>query len=526
MAVDPVTTEIIRNALTSAAEDMNATLIRSSYNWIIYEAKDCSVALLDESHRILGQSDGLPLFLGNLQICVALTEERFGREAWRPGDIWLMNDSYLAGTHLADVSVYAPIFHDGELVGFSASRAHWMDIGAKDPGAPTDSTDIYQEGLRLGPTRVVEAGVLREDIVDIIRRNTRLPAQTIGDLHAQIAVARTGERRLAGIIERFGAETVREARDEIFRQSEALDRAVVRGIPDGTYDAEGSLDDDGTSDVPYWVRLSLVVSGDEMLVDLTRSSDAARGPINCGEAQAVSAARVAFKRLVNPGHAVNGGTFRPLTVKVRPGSLLGAREPSACQFYFTPLGLLIDLFSRALAPVLPERVAAASYGDSLISAFSGFDDERGTPFVHVEPLVGGWGAWDGSDGESALINSVNGSVKDFPIEIVESRFPLRVRRYAFRDGSGGAGRWRGGDGALRELEVLADEVALSLFYERSKTPAWGLFGGGDGLPPVVEINPGGDRARRLLKVNRTPLRRGDVVRCLSGGGGGYGASEG
>jgi N-methylhydantoinase B len=524
--IDPITTEIIRNALISAAEDMNATLIRSSYNWIIYEAKDCSVALLDESHRVLGQSDGLPLFLGNLEICVSLTEERFGREVWRPGDVWMMNDSYLAGTHLADMSVYAPIFHRGELVGFSASRAHWMDIGAKDPGAPTDSTEIYQEGLRLGPTKVVDGGVVREDIVDIIRRNTRLPVQTIGDLNAQIAVARTGERRLGEIIDRFGVERLREARDQIFAQSEALDREVVRSIPDGTYEAEGCLDDDGTSDVPFWVRLSLVVSGDEMLVDLTGTSDAARGPINCGEAQAVSGARVAFKRLVNPDHAVNGGTFLPLTVKVRPGSLLAAQEPSACQFYFTPLGLLIDLFARALAPVLPDRVAAASYGDSLISAFSGFDDGRQAPFVHVEALVGGWGAWSGSDGESALINSVNGSVKDFPIEIVESRFPLRVRRYALREGSGGAGRWRGGDGTVREFEILAEEVALSTFYERSKTPAWGIFGGEDAQPPVVEINPGADGARRVLKVNRTPLRRGDVVRCMSGGGGGYGEAGG
>ncbi|MEX2645132.1 MAG: hydantoinase B/oxoprolinase family protein [Gaiellaceae bacterium] len=519
--VDPITTEIIRNAFVSAADEMNATLIRSAYNWIIFEAKDCSVALLDEQHRVLGQSSGLPIFLGNLEICVRLTEEQFGRDVWAPGDVWILNDSYLAGTHLGDVTVFAPIFYRDELAGFSASRAHWLDIGAKDPGGPTDSTEIYQEGLRLGPTKVVEARRLREDIVDLISRNTRFPYLAIGDLDAQIAVTRTGERRLAAIFDRYGVEAVRRARDQIFAQSEALDRAAVMAIPDGIYEAEGCLDNDGVSDEPYWVRLKVEVAGDEMTIDLTESSDMARGAINCGEAQTISASRVAFKRLVNPEQPVNGGTFKPLYVRVRKGSLLAAEEPAACQWYFSSLGLLIDLFAKALAPVMPDRVAAAHYGDSMICFITGLD-AGGNPFVHIDALVGGWGAWNGSDGENSLINSVNGSVKDFPIEVVESRHPLRVLRYEMREGSAGAGRWRGGLGTIREIRIECDEAWLSLWYERSKTPAWGLFGGHDGLPPVVEVNPGTPMAKRMLKVNRFPLRQGDVVLCMSGGGGGYG----
>ncbi|MDX6593178.1 MAG: N-methylhydantoinase [Gaiellales bacterium] len=517
---DPITTEIIRNAFISAADEMNATLIRSAYSWIIYEAKDCSVALLDEEKRVLGQSAGLPIFLGNLEICIQLTEDAFGADCWQPGDVWIMNDSYMTGTHLGDVTIFAPIHYDGELAGFSASRAHWYDIGAKDPGGPTDSTEIYQEGLRLGPTKVMEGRRLREDIVDILARNSRLPDLTVGDLHAQIAVARTGERRLATILDRYGVETVKAACEQIFAQSAALDRAAVVAIPNGVYAAEGCLDNDGVSDDPFWVRMTIEVAGDEMAVDLSESSDSARGAINCGEAQTVSACRVAFKRLINPDRPATGGTFAPLKVKVRPGSLLAAEEPAACQWYFTPLGLLIDLFAKALAPVMPEEVAAASHGDSMVLFITG--EQNGRQFIHNDDLVGGWGAWDGSDGESCLINSVNGALNDFPIEIVESRYPLRLRRYALRGGSSGAGKWRGGCGTIRELEILSEEAWLSLWYERSKTPAWGLFGGQSGKPPVVEVNPGTAHAKQMLKVNRLPLRRGDIVRCESGGGGGYG----
>jgi N-methylhydantoinase B len=522
-SVDPITTEIIRNAFIAAADEMNAALIRSAYTPIIYEGKDCSVALLDWDHRILGQSAGLPIFLGNLEVCVEAIEElRGGSTVWSEGDIWLVNDAYLTGTHLNDMTVVAPIFHNGKLVGFSASRAHWLDIGSKDPGQSMDSTEIYQEGLRLGPTRVVAGGRLVEDIVDLIARNSRFPYATVGDMNAQIAVARTGERRLGAILDRYSMATISAARDAIFAQSEARDRAAVLAIPDGFYAAEGCIDNDGVTDDPVWIRVRVEVSGDRMLIDLTDSGDATRGAVNCGRPQAVSACRVAFKRIVNPSDPVNGGTFRPLDVRVRPGSVLAAEEPSPCQWYFTPLGLLIDLVVEALAEAIPHQAAAASYGDSMITSISGRRDRIGQPFVHNEALVGGWGAWEGADGESAMINSVNGSIKDFPIELVESRLPVRITTYGLRPDSGGAGRWRGGLGVVREFIAESDDVWLSTWYERSKTPAWGLFGGQAGEESYVVINPGTPAERRVLKTNRLQLKKGDIVRCFSGGGGGYG----
>ncbi|HUY72136.1 MAG TPA: hydantoinase B/oxoprolinase family protein [Gaiellaceae bacterium] len=521
-AVDPITTEVIRNALNSAADEMNATLIRSAYTWIIYELKDCSVALLDADHRVLGQSAGLPIFLGNLEVCTRVTEEMYGREAWQPGDVWIMNDSYLAGTHLNDITVYGPIFHDGEIVGFAASRAHWLDVGAKDAGAPMDSTEIYQEGLRLGPTKVVEGGRERRDIVDLLGRNSRFSYPAIGDLNAQIACARTGERRLAAIIERFGTETVAAARDEIFAQTERLERIAIGEIPDGVYEAEGALDNDGLTDTPVAVRVMIEIRGGDMTIDLRATDDAAAGPVNCGEAQAISACRVAYKLLVAPDLPTNGGSFAPLSVEVRRGSVVGAQEPSPCAWYFSPLGLLIDLVVKALSPVLPQKAAAASYGDSMIVTCAGLDQRTGEGFFHIEPTVGGWGAWEGSDGESGLINSVNAGMKDFPIEILETRIPLHVRRYGFRADSGGSGKWRGGNGVVREFEIECDQAFVSLWWERSKTPAWGLFGGEAATPPDLVINPGRDDERHILKATRLVLKRGDVIRGMSGGGGGFG----
>lgn len=518
---DPVTVEIIRNSLNSAADDMNATLMRSAYTPIIYEGGDCVVALLDDEHQVLGQSAGLPIFLGNLEICTQATEERFGPDIWQPGDVWILNDSYLAGTHLNDVTIFGPVFVAGELVGFTATRAHWIDVGSKDPGGSMDSVTIFQEGLRLGPQRLVTGGTDEASLIDTIGRNVRLPYPTIGDMNAMIATIKLGQHRLAELVDRWGVQTLRAARDEIFAQTELREREAVRSIPDGVYSATGELDNDGIDPAPVRVAVSVTVTGDEMDIDVTESGDQTTGPINCGAAQTVSACRVGYKLLINPDAPSNGGQFRPLRIHSREGSVLGATSPAACQWYFTPLGLLIDLIAQALAPVIPERVAAASHGDSMIVLLAGTDPRTNSEYVNLEATLGGWGGWSGNDGQSALINNVNGSLQDLPIEILETRFPFRITDYRIRSDSGGAGQWRGGNGVIREYVALHD-CTLSLWFERSRTPAWGLFGGQDAIPPDVVINPGSAGEQRMLKCNGLGLAAGDVVRCMTGGGGGYG----
>lgn len=521
---DKVTTEIIRCALVQAAEDMNTTLIRSSYTPVIYEAKDCAVALLDAEHNVLGQSSGLPIFLGNLEVCTRETERRYGRDVWRDGDVWVLNDSYIGGTHLNDVTVYGPIFVDGRLAGFAASRAHWLDMGSKDPGGSMDSTSIYQEGLRLGPVRLYAGDEPCHDLHEVIANNVRFPHATLGDMRAQVACVRTGQRRLTEIVSRWGLSSVLAAREEIFAQTERLERAAVAAVPDGAYYASGYLDNDGIDlDRPLPVHVRITVTGDELDVDLTDCADQTTGPVNCGAAQAVAAVRVAFKALFSADVPLNGGSFRPLSVRTRPGSMLAAQSPAACQYYYSHLGLVIDLVVKALADVLPDRAAAASYGDSLIVQFTGVDPRTGRLFVSQEATVGGWGAWEGGDGETCLINSVNGALRDMPIEVLETLFPLRVHRYAVREGSGGDGQWRGGDGVVREYEFTA-AGDLSLWFERSVTPAWGLAGGADGAPPQVTLNPGTPAERALLKANALSVHSGDMLRCESGGGGGYGVS--
>jgi len=525
VGASPITTEILRNAFVSIAEDMNAALIRSAYSPLIYEGKDCAVGLLDQDGNVLGQSLGVPLFLGNLSLCVQATAEMHGWDYFQDGDVIFLNDSYIAGTHLNDVTVIQPIFWRGERVGFAASRAHWLDVGGKDTGLSIDSTEIYQEGMRWAPTKIYEAGRARTEILEFLRRNSRFGSVLIGDLHAQIAAGETGAQRLRALLDRFGQETVRSARLEIFAQSERLEREAISAIPDGVYLAEGSLDNDGVGSAPVPVKLKIVVKGDSMALDLDGSSPQTRGSVNCGFTQTISAARLAFKLLINPTRPVDGGTFHTLEVSAPPNSIFNAQEPAACAWYFSSLGLLIDLFLKALAPALPDQVAAAHYGDSMVISLNGVDSRTKGRFLTIEATTGGWGAWSKGDGQDSLINEVNGSFRDLPIEIFERKYPARILQYAIRTDSGGAGQFRGGNGTARQY-LLLDDANLSLWFERSVTPAWGLSGGEPGLGPEVVIRDIDGSEARMLKVNARPIKAGTVVTVLSGGGGGFGpASE-
>jgi N-methylhydantoinase B len=521
MTPDPVTVEVIRNAFNSIAEQMNNNLARSAYTPIIYEMKDCSVGIFDSESRLLGQATGLPIFLGNLEAAIHATTARFGGpEVYRPGDVYLVNDSYLTGSHLNDVSIFSPIFFRDELVGFGATKAHWLDIGAKDPSQTNDATEIYQEGYRLGPTHLYVAGEPQSETIDFLMRNSRLPRSIWGDMHAQVAACRTGEQRLQALCERFGILTVREAAEAIFAQSERLDRDAVARVDDGVYRVSGTMDSYGPGGDPVPVRVSVTISGDEMTIDLTGSSRQTPGCLNCGLAQTVSAARLAFKFLFNPETPVTGGTFRNLIVVAEPGSLFDAREPAACQYYYPHLGLMIDLVIRALAPAMPEATVAGQPADPMNIMFTGRNPRTGERFVCGEATAVGWGAHAEGDGANALINYGGGDLKNFPVEVVESLYPLRIHRYALREGSGGAGKHRGGLGVVREYEALTDSD-LSLWFERTMTPGWGLFCGEPGRVASVVVDRGGG-PEEILKVNRLRVPRGTRVLVQTGGGGGFG----
>ena len=522
--VDPITTEIIRNAFNAIADDMNAALIRSAFTPIIYEGKDCSVALLDAQANVLGQSPGLPLFLGNLEVCVQLIADRHGWEYFCDGDVFYMNDSYMTGTHLNDSTVIMPIFRRGERIGFAASRAHWLDVGAKDPGAPVDSVEIYQEGMRWGPTKLYDNGRPREDVIDVLRLNSRFGDGLIGDLNAQIAAGRTGEQRLRALFERFGKDVVTAARDAIFEQTGTRERRAVRGIRNGRYQSEGWLDNDGLDSGPVPVKVTAIVNDESITIDLEGSGTQTRGPVNCGFTQTIAAARVAFKLLVCSDDPVNGGSFRTLDVRAPEHTIFNAREPAPCAWYFSSLGLLIDLVVKALAPVMPNEAAGAHYGDSMVVTIAGDDPRRGGQrYLMVEPTTGGWGAFADGDGADSLINNVNGNFKDLPVEIFENKYPVLIESYGIRTDSGGAGRFRGGNGTCRRYRLRAS-ASLSLWFERSVTSAWGLFGGNSGSAPEVVIEEPGREPVHCLKVNSMPLAAGTIITSRTGGGGGFGAA--
>ena len=516
---DPITTEVVRNFVISCAEDMNASLWRSAHSAVIYEGKDSAVALLDEHGNMLGQSTGVPLFIGAIDACVHHVRDYYGDDI-AEGDVFIMNDSYMQGTHLHDITAVGPIFHAGELIGFGAARAHWNDIGAIDPGSTMESTSIYQEGLRLGPTRIVCRGRPVREWYDHLRLNTRFPDASIGDLGAQIAAIRTGERRLGQLLNRIGAETYRASCRNIFEQARRLDREAIAAIPDGRWFREGWLDDDGIGEDPVRVALTLTIEGEVLTVDLDGSSGPVPGSVNCGATQTESLLRLAYKTMINPDRAITGGSFETMHVKIPESCVFNAREPAACEWYFTGLGLLADLFISCMSEAMPDRSTAAHYGDSMVAAFFSVDPGRGH-WIAIEPTAGGWGGRADGDGESALINLVNGGFRNIPAEVYETKFPVRVEEFAFRSDSGGAGRHRGGCGVIRRYRLL-DDCHCALWFERSRTPAWGLNGGADGKGPRIAIRHPDGTVETPLKMRARPLTAGTLVETFTGGGGGNG----
>ncbi|MDE0306378.1 MAG: hydantoinase B/oxoprolinase family protein [Albidovulum sp.] len=518
-AADPVTTEIVRNFVTSCAEDMNAALWRSAYSAVIYEGRDSAVALLDAEGNMLGQSTGVPLFVGAIDACVHHVLDYYGDDI-AADDIFIMNDSYMQGTHLHDITAIGPIFFEGNLEGFGAARAHWGDIGAIDPGSTMGSTNIYQEGLRLGPTRIVKDGQPIREWYDHLRLNTRIPDASIGDLNAQIASIRTGQRRLKQLLNRIGAETYRSACKNIFEQARRLDREAISRLADGTYSREGFLDDDGIGDQPVKIALSLTIKGEEMIIDLAGTSGPVEGSVNCGAVQTKSLLRLAYKTMINPDRAITGGSFETMTVNIPDNCLFNAQEPAACEWYFTGLGLLADLMISCMSEAMPNRATAAHYGDSMVACFFSVDPNRGQ-WIAIEPTAGGWGGRADGDGESALINLVNGGFRNIPAEVYETKFPVRVEEFSIRRDSGGPGRWRGGCGVVRNYKLL-ESCFGALWFDRSKTTAWGLNGGSEGKGPENKIIFPDGKIERPLKMRARELPPGTVVETATGGGGGYG----
>ena len=521
---DPVTTELVRNGVMAVTEEMKTNLMRTAYNMIIYEALDFTVGLFTAKGETVSIGLGLPMFIRGMAETLKAKLEHFGTDGIEPGDILVTNDAYVTGSHLNHITLSLPIYHEGELVGFSCCMAHWLDIGGTLQGI---TTDIYAEGLQVPILKLQRAGELNKDLVDIIAMNVRMPERALGDLRAQLTAVRTGERGFLALVERYGRDAVLGSIRRIMDQSEKAARERTRSIPDGVYEAEAFMDDDGIdigTEIPIVVRVE--VAGEEMTIDLTDVSRQVKGFYNSGITTAYACSQVAFKCIASPtDYPINDGSFRPLKTIIPPGRIVSAERPAAMRSWMTFPMTIVDAVFKALAPAIPERVAAGHHADLVMGRMNGIDPRENTLFIGaIGPTGGGWGAKHNEDGMPATVCLNDGDTHNSPSELMEVNYPIVIERHALIPDSGGAGRHRGGLG-IEYVVQARSPLNFNSQADRANCEPWGLEGGraGRGNRVGLRVNgePGPEFANAKLFWKR--IETGDAFIVNSGGGGGFGS---
>ncbi|WNC15489.1 hydantoinase B/oxoprolinase family protein [Brevibacillus brevis] len=523
---DQFTLEIVKDSLIAIGEEMFHTLARTSMSPIIYEVLDFASGLTDAKGQLLTQGNGVTGFIGMLTFMVKETLKKFSANGeLKPGDIIIINDPYGGGgSHLSDVGLLLPIFYEGELIAFSANKAHWTEVGGKDPGSwTTDSTEIFQEGLQFPCVKLFEEGKLNQPLVDIIAANVRFPDLSLGDMWAQVAALRTGEKRFRELCDKHGKAVVKDAIDHLLRHGEQLAVKEIAKLPKGTYEAIDFIDDDGVGNGPFKVQVKVTITDDEFICDFRGSHPQVLGPVNCSYTALVSAVRVIFLAVTNPCQDVNDGVFRPLHILVDDRSIFSAERPAAVSTYWETMMYGADLVWKALAPVVPHRLNAGHLLSVCGVVLSGIHPDTHEPFLVVEPSVGGWGAGDGLDGMAGQFCIGDGETYNVPVEVAETRYGIMVEEYSLRTDGAGAGKYRGGSGAIRSYRAMSDGQTITATFGRHKYLPWGFNGGHDGSRNEFEIvKANGEVAGPFGKYARFPLNKGDVVRLVTATGGGYG----
>jgi N-methylhydantoinase B len=517
---DPVTLAVVRGALEQIGDEMDLHLIHAAISPIISETNDCAHGIF---HPVSGETIaqgryGLPVFLANMQFTVTNLIALVAKEGgFKPGDMWIVNDPYVSGTHLQDIVLVSPYFADGELFALLASTGHWMDIGGWAPKA----TEIHQEGLIIPPMKLYDAGRLNEQLVKMFTSNVRLPDQIAGDLSAMCNVFNVGRRGLDTLLKRYGREKLADCIREMMDRSEAQMRSYIAEIPDGAYHFEDFFDNDGIVDEPVKLVLTLTKSGSDLHFDFTGTDNATRGPINLALTTTLSSCYVALKHIF-PEVPVNGGAFRPTKFNIPDGSLLSVKYPTPVGGYLEVVGRLLDVVFGALALAIPQRTPAASFGTTGVTTVAGRHPRTGRYFVSVFPYPGGYGGHDGGDG---LVHGVTPqSMANFmSIEMSEHRYPVRFKHFALREDSGGAGKFRGGCGTTYSFEPWTD-VLVSVLGDRVDHLPFGVAGGKSAAPNEVKYRSGNQEFIPPLrsKYEKQPLKAGDLVMNSSPGGGGFG----
>jgi N-methylhydantoinase B len=524
--VDVVTAEIIRNGFTSAALEMNKALVRTAYNPLLYEVQDFGLGIVSPDGLLWAEAPGVTVFLGAMPDTVKTGLERHGADGFADGDVVIANDPYLTGTHISDTSVYLPVFHEGQLVAFTIATAHWADIGGKTPGGwCPDSTDVYQEGLCFTHQKLVDAGRPNQDLWDFIEQNVRFPRVVRGDLDAQIAACRQGAARIQALCCKYQADTVTAAMDFAIAQTDEAMRREIAKIPDGVYSAAIDMDHDGVAKgVRRRISLTLTVESDRIRASFEGTSETAQGPINVPAIGTRSAVRSAVKGLLMPVDPTNEGHFLALDFDLPPGLVVSPERPAPCDSYGYVCVALVELAIRAMSVAVPDRCPAGSYQLFGVYLFR-VDPRDGRPFIFIDPIDGGHGARPHADGPS-LIFMADGDTPNTPVEVIETRYPIRCERHAYLPGVEGAGTYRGGLGIARDFRVLEPGTFMQCAIENTRDSiARGLDGGGDGHPSVIVIWPETENELRLQERTSFfgPLGPGDLVSVRSGGGGGWGS---
>ncbi len=524
-AVDPVELAIFRSAVHSIAEEMGAALRRTALSPNIKERRDYSCALFDSEARVIAMGDHMPVHLGSMPMSV---EAAVVRVTFAPGDVAVLNDPYAGGTHLPDITMVLPVFLPGgaKPAFYVSTRAHHADVGGAFPGSMGPAREIYQEGLRIPPVRIVRGGAIDREMLDFLLLNVRTPREREGDLQAQIGSCRVGEQRILSLVAKYGEPWLHALIAELLDYSERLVRAELRRMPAGEFRAEDFLDDDGVDDAPIRlaVRIKLDPAAASLRVDFTGSAPQVTGSVNAVRAITLSACFYVLRCLLGADAPATAGILRPLTLVTQPGTIVDARPPAPVAAGNVETSQrIVDVLLRALAGAIPDRIPAASAGTMSNVTIGGIDPRTGEPFTYYETAAGGMGARPGLGGISGVHTHMTNSLNT-PVEALEYAYPFRVRRYGYRENSGGSGQFRGGEGLIREIELLAP-AQVSVLADRRKFRPWGLQGGGAGAAgrAVVTTAQSGE-TRELPGKCSVHLAAGDVLRLETPGGGGWGRS--
>jgi N-methylhydantoinase B len=521
--VDPVTFAVVRNKFIFIANGMQETGFRTGVTTFMYEIMDCSFAILDDDAQVIAQSSkGILLFLGSLGPSVKKCLDVIGRENINPGDVVVSTVPEITGSHTSDAVLFTPIFFEDILFGFAATKAHWIDLGAKDT-YPVDAGNIYEEGLRIPPTKIYKRGHLQSDIWEIIKWNSRAPDLVWGDMQAQIAGCRFAEKQVSELLFKYGMPAVKKIVNQMFEHSERLTRLAIEKIPDGTWTAEDFMDSNGIDlGKAVKIKVAVKVEGSDITIDLSGSDRQQPGPMNGLWITTLSAARSAVKALTNPDLPANEGFNRPVSVIAPEGCVYNSGSGVPSFLSGNVAQTILELVNRAMHKVLRDRIPACSGGDVVGNGFFGIDPNSGKYWGTITPSIIGQGADIYSDGDSYVMFHAAGASQNVPTEILESTFPLFVEEVQLIRDSGGAGKQRGGLGSSLRIRLLAPSTFYS-FIEKGKSPHWGFEGGKAGLRNFAFVESKDLGAFEVLKTSGIHLAKEDRVTIAAGGGGGYGS---